>query len=137
MTPADMARLHGLCFGHPRPWSAEEFAAVLASPLCFEVAQPQGFLIGRVVAGEAELLTLAVDPAARRRGIGRALVRGFLEAAGARGARRAFLEVAQDNVAALALYRAAGFDAVGLRRGYYRQSDGPALDARVLAREIA
>ena len=132
-----MARLHGLCFVHPRPWNADEFAAVLGSPLCFVLMQPGGFLIGRVVAGEAEVLTLAVDPAARRLGIGRALMQGFLAAATGRGATRAFLEVAADNGAALALYHKAGFAEVGVRRGYYRQSSGPALDARVLAREIA
>lgn len=134
--PARLAALHGASFTTPRPWSAAEIAATLATPGAFLVDDSDGFLIGRVLAGEAELLTLAVAPAARRRGIGARLVAAFLARAHAASARRAFLEVAADNTAALALYARAGFAEAGRRRGYYRHPSGAATDALVLARDL-
>ncbi len=131
-----MARLHGESFVTPRPWSEAEIAAVLDSALCFVLTAPLGFLIGRAVAGEAELLTIAVDPAARRQGIAAGLVAGFLAEARARGAGVAFLEVAADNAAALALYGAAGFAESGRRRGYYVGPDGRAVDAVLMSRGV-
>lgn len=136
MTPAEMAALHAHCFTTPRPWSAAEFAALVADPLCFPLATPQGLLIGRAVAGEAELLTLAVAPEARRRGEGRRLLADFLDEAAARTAETAFLEVAADNTAAIALYTAGGFAVTGRRPRYYRRPDGTPLDALVMARAI-
>ena len=129
MTAGEMARLHGLAFTHPRPWSEAEIAAMLQSDLYFAVTAEQGFLIGRVVAGEAELLTVAVAPAAQGRGIGRGLVAGFVAEARARGAAQAFLEVAEDNGAARAVYARTGFGESGRRRGYYRDVTGRAVDA--------
>jgi ribosomal-protein-alanine N-acetyltransferase len=96
-----------------------------------------GFLLGRAVAGEAELLTLAVAPEARRRGLGRKLVARFLYQARLRGAESAFLEVAADHAAACALYHQAGFATVGRRRGYYPVPGEPALDALVLRRVLS
>lgn len=128
MTPDRLADLHAQCFTRPRPWGAAEFAALLDSPHAFLLTRPQGFLLGRVIADEAELLTLAVAPEARRLGIARALVNGFAATSRARGAAHAFLEVAADNAAAQALYRAAGWRESGRRRRYY----GPDLDAIVM-----
>ena len=108
MRPAVLAALHARCFTMPRPWSEAEFAELLESPHAFLVTAPGGFLLGRVIAGEAELLTVAVAPESRRRGTGRALLQAFSEAARARAADTAFLEVAEDNAPARALYRAAG-----------------------------
>ena len=136
MTPEALARLHALCFTRPRPWSAAEFDALLKGPGCFLVARETGFVLGRAVAGEAELLTLAVDPAHRRQGAGCRLVAGFEAEAARRGADTAFLEVAASNAPARALYRAAGWDEAGVRRGYYRDPGGPAEDAIILARAL-
>lgn len=136
MTPEAMAALHGQCFTTPRPWTTAEIAGLLADPHVFALQVPQGFLMGRVVAGEAELLTLAVDPAARRQGTGRQLVAGFLAEAARRGAESAFLEVAFGNAAARALYAAAGFAPAGTRRGYYHRPDGSREDALILVRAI-
>lgn len=133
LAPADMARLHAQSFTQPRSWSEAEFAALLAAPGAILVAEPQGFALGRAIAGEAELLTLAVAPEARRRGVGRRLLAGFLAEAAARDGRRVFLEVAADNAAALALYRATGFAEAGRRRGYYARSDGQRTDALVMS----
>ncbi len=85
-------------------------------------------MLGRVVAGEAEMLTLAVPPEARRRGRGRALAAAFAGRAADLGAAEAFLEVARENVAARALYAGAGWVEAGVRPRYY----GPASDAIVM-----
>lgn len=128
-----LAALHGRCFAGPhRPWSAAEFAALLDSHACFLLGDGAGFAIGRSIADEAELLTLAVAPEARRQGRGRALLEAFRATARARGAARAFLEVAADNLPALALYHADGWTGAGRRRGYY----APGLDALVLCRDL-
>jgi ribosomal-protein-alanine N-acetyltransferase len=132
VTPTELALLHLRVFTVPRPWSVAEFAGFLADPSCFLCHQPGGFLLGRVIADEAELLTLAVAPEARRQGIGAALLAEFMAQSAARGAGTAFLEVAADNRAALTLYHAAGFTAVGRRRGYYTTPAGQPVDALVL-----
>lgn len=137
MTAAELATLHAACFTTPRPWSEAEIADLLASRFCFLIEAPAGFLIGREIAGEAELLTVAVDPAARRQGHGRRLLAGFAAEARARGAETAFLEVAEDNTAARALYAAAGWRGSGRRRGYYHSPDGRAVDALVLSLALA
>lgn len=127
-----MALLHGRCFTTPRPWSGVEIAQILANPHSFAITVPHGFLLGQTVAGEAELLTLAVAPEQRRQGIGRALVDGFCAMARQKGAQTAFLEVAATNTAAIALYKAAGFAQSGLRRAYYHSQGGGAVDAVVM-----
>jgi [ribosomal protein S18]-alanine N-acetyltransferase len=133
VTPDALAALHARCFTVPRPWSSPEFAALLENPLTFLLVEGDaGFLMGRAVAGEAELLTLAVAPEARRRGLGRRLVARFGYQARLRGADEAFLEVSSLNTGALALYAAAGFGGAGRRRGYY----GPGNDAVVLRQRL-
>lgn len=137
MTPAEMAALHARCFRAPRPWTAAEFAALAADPLAFLLTEGDaGFLAGRAVAGEAELLTLAVAPEARRRGLGRRLVERFVYQARLRSAGAAFLEVSAENPAALALYESSGFRTAGRRRGYYTDGTGRALDALVMTRAL-
>lgn len=134
--PAELAAIHAESFTVPRPWGAEEIAATLDQPGSFLLTAADGFLIGRAIAGEAELLTLAVRPSGRRRGTGATLVAAFLDAARARDAGRAFLEVSADNDAARALYLGAGFAEAGRRRGYYRPPAGGAVDAVVMTRDL-
>lgn len=117
--PEALAALHARAIAVPPPWSAAAFAATLADPACFLCLQPGALLVGRAVAGEAEVLTLATDPSQRRRGLGRALLAAFEAEAARRGAAQAFLEVAADNAAARALYAGAGWAEVGRRPGYY------------------
>jgi ribosomal-protein-alanine N-acetyltransferase len=138
VTPAVLAAMHARCFTSPRPWNEAEFVDILADPLAFLLVEGDaGFLLGRAVAGEAELLTIAVAPEARQRGLGRKLVSRFLYQARLRGAETAFLEVAEDNTAAKTLYARAGFTEAGRRRGYYRAPTGQAMDALVLRRVLA
>lgn len=136
MTPEALAALHGRCFTTPRPWSAGEFASLVSLPGSFLLTRPLAFLLGRAVAGEAELLTLAVAPEARRQGTARALVEDFAAEARARGAQTAFLEVAADNLPARALYAAAGWAEAGRRRGYYTPPGATPVDALVLRRAL-
>lgn len=127
----DLAALHAAAFASP--WSRADLADLLASPGAFALlAEGEGFILCRAIAGEAEILTLAVAPAARRRGTGRALVEAAAGVAGTLGAETLFLEVAHDNAAALALYDAAGFSRVGLRKGYYASG----ADAVVMRRAL-
>lgn len=138
MTAADpsvLAGLHATAFG--APWSRDEFADLLRQPGVLALVEPDGFILIRVVLDEAEILTLAVRPEARRAGLGGRLVgRGALAAAQA-GAVRLFLEVAEDNTAARALYDRAGFGMIGRRKAYYAAADGARTDALVLGLDLS
>lgn len=139
MTPTDdaaaLAALHAAAF--ESPWSAGELAALLAAPGVFALAEPgEGFVLARVAADEAEILTLAVAPAARRRGLGRRLTEAAAELAAAQGAASLFLEVAEDNAAGRGLYAAAGFVEAGRRPGYYARPGTAAVDALILVRKV-
>ncbi len=133
-----LAALHGEGIGEAGPaWTEAAFATLLALPgrcafVADEAGQPLGFVLLGLAADEAEVITLAVLPDARRRGIGAALVAAAAREAAARGATRLFLEVAEDNAPARALYARAGFVPVGRRKGYYARP-AAAVDALVLA----
>jgi ribosomal-protein-alanine N-acetyltransferase len=86
----------------------------------------------RVVLDEASVMNVAVASEWRRRGLARLLLRTALRRAARAGARRAFLEVREGNLAAIALYESLGFTRVGLRRRYYRD---PLEDGIVMARQ--
>jgi len=115
-----LAHIHALAFPAGERWGADAFALQLGLPGAFGWIDPSGgMVLARVAADEAEILTLAVIPARRRHGIGRALLRRAIAAAAQRGAASMFLEVAADNAAALGLYRGLGFRDVGRRARYY------------------
>ncbi|WP_424969561.1 ribosomal protein S18-alanine N-acetyltransferase [Dinoroseobacter sp. S76] len=137
MEPVTMAEIHAASFITPRPWSAHEFADLLARADCFQVALPGGFAIGQVLGPEVELLTLAVDPTQRRQGLARSLMTAFHAEAHAREAEEVFLEVAAENTPARALYESCGYTQAGRRRRYYRHPDGSRSDALILRRNLA
>ena len=119
-----LAALHAAAF--PRPWKEEEFARLLAQPGVWALAAgSEGFILLRRAADEAEILTLAVAPDARRRGRGRALVEAT------QGEYALFLEVAEGNAAAIGLYRACGFREISRRKAYYANGE----NALVMRRE--
>jgi [ribosomal protein S18]-alanine N-acetyltransferase len=133
-----MSAVHAVAFD--APWSADEIGALLRGPgayaLAVEVGQKMaGFVLCRAVAEEAEILTLAVSPQHRQRGMATELVRAAVEAAKTLGASTVFLEVATDNWPALRLYDASGFRPAGRRASYYVR-DGKPIDALVLRRDL-
>jgi ribosomal-protein-alanine N-acetyltransferase len=136
--PARPADAQGLvpierrCFTDP--WSVTAFEEIFRSPLGIGLVaerdhNPGGYLVARAVAGEGEILNLAVAPELRRLGLGGRLLEAGLSALAAAGAKEVFLEVREQNLAAQRLYQRHGFRPVGLRAGYYRN---PVEDAIVL-----
>lgn len=134
----ELANLHAGLFD--APWDADAFTSLLSHPgstafLARVGAPPQttGFILGQLAADEAEILTVGVSKGCQRNGIGRRLVEALGRAAKRAEAKRLFLEVAEDNGPAIALYRKLGFAEVGRRNGYYERKGGPAQDALRLA----
>lgn len=131
------ARLYATSFAHP--WSAEEFEALLADSACIgdgiaEKDDIAAFVLSRQAIDEAEVLTVVVQPSARRRGCGCSLLGAHLARLGALGVAKVFLEVDEGNAAALALYRRFGFTIEGKRKNYYAKADGSRADALVMRR---
>jgi Fur family ferric uptake transcriptional regulator len=148
MKDADaIARLHASLF--EAAWDTASFRELLSEPgtLAFaagpgtELAdRPQtfwGLIVGRVAADEAEILTFGVARERQRLGLGRRLVERLCRAAGRRGARRLYLEVAEGNSAARALYAGLGFEENGRRPGYYEHAGAAPEDAISLCRMLA
>ncbi len=113
-----------------------EFAELLEKPTSILISQAAGFALGRVVADEAEILTIAVLPDKQRNGIGRALLVGLETAAKSAGAADIFLEVSQINLAAIGLYQHAGFTQTGLRKGYYTIKNGTPVNGLILSKRL-
>jgi ribosomal-protein-alanine N-acetyltransferase len=122
--------LHGASFAFG--WSKIDFESYLTDPHIIadgavsEAAKGRlgGFVLSRLLPPDSELLTFAVDPARRGAGIGRMLLDRHLENLERGGARLVFLEVADDNAAALKLYSRAGFKEIGRRENYYQRANG-------------
>ena len=119
-----MAAIHATCF--IKSWGAAEIGQFLGIPGCLALVaststaqSPQGFLIVRSAGDEAELLTLAVDPACRRLGLAKALLAATTGALRDAGSKQLFLEVDEGNSAARDLYRSLGAVVVGRRPRYY------------------
>lgn len=138
----EVAKLHARLF--EPAWEEGAIQSLLDHPastsLVAVAGDPKriiGFVIGQLAADEAEIISIGVAPEWQRFGLGKMLVEGLARAARRGEARRLFLEVAEDNAAAAALYRKLGFDEVGRRKGYYQRSGEPAVDALVLALSLA
>lgn len=134
-----LSSLHGASFAER--WSTQSIEGLLDSAGVFAAAayngsELWGFVIARAAADEAEILTLAVQERARRRGAGRALVIAAAQQAEERGAHVLFLEVGRANVPARGLYEALGFRVVGERKGYYRDTEGKPKDALTLRTDL-
>ncbi|MEO0401074.1 MAG: GNAT family N-acetyltransferase [Pseudomonadota bacterium] len=133
MTPEHLAQIHHAAFRDARPWTAAEFQTLLAADHTHLTAHAYGFALWRAIAGEAELLTLAVAPDHQGQGIGGRVMRTWMGDAAAL-ADSAFLEVAADNISACALYARHSFVEVARRPGYYRRPDGHAAQDAVVMR---
>ncbi len=139
----DLARLHAASVAaNEAPWSSLDFHQLLMEPhnrglIAFDRdGRACGMLIWRQVLETADILALAVDPAARRRGIARALLTLMINGIRLAGGQTVMLEVATSNAAAIQLYASLDFQPVGQRRGYYRRQDGDREDARVMSLKL-
>ena len=132
-----LADLHARVFD--KPWSEAELAEILDNQATFALiaraGAPQGFVIAWAAAGDAEILTVAVVPEARRKGVGASLVTAAGVTALVRGASHMHLEVAESNLAARALYVKLGYEEAGRRNAYYA-GEGGAVDAVVMRRAL-
>jgi ribosomal-protein-alanine N-acetyltransferase len=138
----DMARVHAALF--QPAWDAASLRRLLENTNAVGFVATQiaptnvvGFILAHLVSDEAEILTLGVDPHWQRQGIGRALVEGLMRAAQRAEIGRVFLEVAEDNAAAKALYGSLGFEISGRRTGYYQRAGGRTVDAITMSRALA
>ncbi len=131
-SPDQLAGTHAAAFENRRPWSSAELAALLAKPGMILCGDARSFLLGRVMAAEAEVLTVATHPTFQRQGLARTCLRDFLSHLQQMAAEKVFLEVAEDNVAAKSLYSKEGFLIAGRRKGYYTATDGTKSDAIVM-----
>lgn len=136
MTPEALCELQTRAYRDMVPWSARDFADLLAQPATLLVSTPQAFCLGRIVLDEGEILALATDPAHQRKGLARQMLGQFMTQAFKRGARSLFLEVAASNPPARAFYASEGFEQTGLRKGYYRHPDGSHGDALLMVRAL-
>jgi ribosomal-protein-alanine N-acetyltransferase len=137
---AELSAVHAGCFADS--WSPQSMTEVLRTPGTFgflaeiDAAPPMALALARVAADEAELLTIGVAGGWRRAGIARRLLASVIAEARARGARRLFLEVAENNHAARGLYERESFRVVGRRDGYYARIGGAPIDALTMRREL-
>lgn len=142
VAPSDLdalAEIHAQ--GFDQPWPVEALRATLEGPHVSGLVagasdHAAGFILLRTVAGEAEILTLAVRPANRRRGVAAALVEAAAGVALAQGGEVLWLEVAEDNAAAIALYGRAGFTLAGRRPRYYPRPGSASVDALLMRRPL-
>ncbi len=137
MNAREMAEIHALCFRSPRPWRADEFSELLASNGVFTCTRAKGLILGRLAGPEAEILTLAVVPDAQRQGIASELLDEFERTARQNGAVQLFLEVANTNQGALALYRKHQYRDAGIRKDYYASPTGQKVSALVMSKLLS
>lgn len=137
------AALHRARFA--KPWNDGEFHSLLSQEPVFgflaldtggTARTAGGFVLARAAAGEAEILTIAVDQRFERAGLGWRLMQAALREAQMRGAEEIFLEVDEGNVPARRLYDRLGFVKVAERKAYYADADGARSTALVMRLDL-
>jgi len=137
---ASIAALHAASFR--RGWSEDEVERLLVDRhvlghRAMIGRAMAGFILSRFAAGEAEILSVAVDRRRRGRGLARRLLDLHLRRLAGLAVDTVFLEVEEDNASARRLYGRAGFREVGQRQGYYPRDGGAEASALVLRRDLA
>jgi ribosomal-protein-alanine N-acetyltransferase len=143
LRPADApaaAAIHALGFADA--WSEAAFASQIADPATlsfahFEESTLVAFALVRVVAGEADVLTVATHPARRGRGLAFALLTVLMHSLVDDGISRITLDVAEDNAPARHLYKSLGFTEDGRRKGYYTAGRAAPVDALLMSRTLS
>ncbi|MDG0987950.1 MAG: GNAT family N-acetyltransferase [Paracoccaceae bacterium] len=136
MTPFEMAKLHLLSGSLTRPWSESEYKILLSTDTIRFFYVENGFLVGRLIGPDAEILNVIVHPKYRRLGKARYLIDKFEKEAKEEGSSKCFLEVAESNSRANKLYQSLNYLSVGKRKNYYEFVDGRKDNASILAKEI-
>ena len=136
MTPFEMAKLHLLSGSLTRPWSENEYKILLSTDTIRFFYVENGFLVGRLIGPDAEILNVIVHPKYRRLGKARYLIDKFEKEAKEEGSSKCFLEVAESNSRANKLYQSLNYLSVGKRKNYYEFVDGRKDNASILAKEI-
>ena len=133
MNVEDLAKIHAASFVFaPRPWTVSEFESLLVLTGARLFQEPGGFALFRFTGPEAELLTIAVDPAFRRQGIARRLLQAGHESAKSAGVEEVFLEVSEENPAAKSLYDQFGYEIRAVREKYYYGPNGQKINGLVM-----
>ncbi|WP_051927650.1 GNAT family N-acetyltransferase [Ruegeria halocynthiae] len=127
-----MASTHAAAFAQSRPWTVQEFSDLLSNRFTHHVGNADSFALFQVIAQEAELLTIATHPTSQRQGLARQRMSDWHSVARDLGATRAILDVASDNLPAIALYEHCGYRPCGLRKGYYLLENNKKTDAVVM-----
>ncbi|MDP3495557.1 MAG: GNAT family N-acetyltransferase [Hyphomonadaceae bacterium] len=134
---ASLSRLHTASFDDG--WTTPDFETWLSRAEAFAVIGGEGeevaFGLALTAGADAELLTIATDPARRQGGWGRQIFHALDAEALNRDLERWVLEVARNNLPAIGLYKSAGFMEIGVRKAYYRTMDGR-VDALVMSRKV-
>jgi [ribosomal protein S18]-alanine N-acetyltransferase len=135
-----LAQLHGASFH--RGWGEGEFDSMLAERnTLIQLLQMKrkiiGFVVSRIAADEAEILSIAIDSGYRGRGLSRNMLLTHLGHLAGRGVQKVFLEVEENNQPARRLYEQTGFAVIGRRERYYRQSGGDHLNALLMRRDLS
>jgi [ribosomal protein S18]-alanine N-acetyltransferase len=136
----ECAAIHATSFAYP--WQEADFEQLFVASGTFAAGAIEaeehlaGFVLSRVAADEAEILTIAVAPQWRRRGIASSLLAPHLSELAATRINRLFLEVDVGNTAARALYASFGFEEVGERKAYYRTASARLVGALVMRRDL-
>jgi [ribosomal protein S18]-alanine N-acetyltransferase len=137
----ECAAIHAQSFAHP--WQEADFEQLFVAPgtvadgaIDDKDGRLAGFVLSRIAAAEAEILTIAVAPEWRSRGVATLLLAPHISGLAANRVNRLFLEVEAENTAALALYANFGFKQVGERKAYYRSADASLKGALLMARDL-
>jgi [ribosomal protein S18]-alanine N-acetyltransferase len=135
-----LAQLHGASFH--RGWGEGEFEEMLRerNTLVHRLRQGRniiGFAVSRIAADEAEILSIAMEPRHRGRGLSRNLLLTHLGHLAGHGVRTVFLEVEENNQPARRLYQRTGFSVAGRRERYYKEPGGEPLNAVLMRRDLS
>ena len=138
----NLASLHAVSFAELQRWDAASIRSLMAQPTTTSLALTHndmilGFIMASFIAGESEILTLAIHPEHRRKGYAKTLIEKYIEQHSAKGLEKIFLEVAANNIAAIHLYQSLGFTIISKRANYYatHNENGPQMiDGHVMSK---
>ncbi|WP_417431300.1 ribosomal protein S18-alanine N-acetyltransferase [Kiloniella sp.] len=135
-----LAEMHSRSFAEAA-WNAKDFLGLLVQKtnkgfIYCNDRKPVGFILWQEVVGEAEILTFCVDPDFRRLGYSKNIIAKLFEYLTQVSVNKMFLEVSEDNIIALSLYKVMGFVEISRRSKYYHKPDGSTVDAVIMSVDI-